>query len=292
VDAAEARGVLARSSGARPAEVVAIGDGWDHDTFLVDGDLIVRFPRRDENVDGLRRELRLLPALADHLLYGIPRPSVTGEHDGRPFAGYPMIAGREVEPEDLEDEALRASLADAIRALHAFPVDTARGLLGVAGTVEEWREIYRDIRVRFDEEVAHRVPPHVARAVRSSFEAFDANVSFDPVLVHRDLGLEHVLVDTASGAVTGIIDFGDATVGDPVIDVVGVWNAAGRTVTLELARRLGYDDAAAIERMWFYAWMGSLHAAFYGLEIGDEELVADACVELARRLDQPRGLDP
>jgi aminoglycoside phosphotransferase (APT) family kinase protein len=35
-------------------------------------------------------------------------------------------------------------------------------------------------------------------------------------LVHRDLTPEHVLVD-ARGSVVGLIDFEDATVGDPAI---------------------------------------------------------------------------
>jgi hypothetical protein len=39
------------------------------------------------------------------------------------------------------------------------------------------------------------------------------------------------------------------------------------------------------ERMWFYRWMGSVHAVIYGVrEHNEEELVAGAS-ELQRRLD-------
>src|SRR5262249_52882689 len=41
-------------------------------------------------------------------------------------------------------------------------------------------------------------------------------VGFEPALVHADLGPEHLLVE--SGRLAGVIDWGDARIGDPALD--------------------------------------------------------------------------
>lgn len=291
MDEADVRAALAAVLGAAPGRVDPVGDGWDHDTFDVDGELIVRFPRRDDCVGGLEAELRLLPELADRMPVAVPRPSISGVHAGRPFAGYARIAGDEMELEDLARPGVRHEIAEALHALHTFPADLARELLGVDGTVDEWLLIYRDIRVRFADEIAPALPSDVVDAVHASFEEFDRTARFEPALVHRDLGIEHVLVDRATRSVTGIIDFGDASVGDPAIDLTGLWNA-DRAAAADIARRRRMDTPDVLDRVWFYSWMGSVHAYFYGLEIGDRAIVDDAKIELARRLRQPRGLEP
>ena len=53
-------------------------------------------------------------------------------------------------------------------------------------------------------------------------------------LVHNDLGLEHLLVGPGPQELAGIIDFEDATIGDPAIDLVPFVAAFGRDALVEL----------------------------------------------------------
>jgi aminoglycoside phosphotransferase (APT) family kinase protein len=41
----------------------------------------------------------------------------------------------------------------------------------------------------------------------------------EPRLLHGDLGAKHIFVDPATGALTGVIDWGDREAGDPAMDI-------------------------------------------------------------------------
>jgi aminoglycoside phosphotransferase (APT) family kinase protein len=104
------------------------------------------------------------------------------------------------------------------------------------------------------------------------------------VLVHCDLGVEHLLVDE-TGFLTGVIDFEDATLGDPAIDFVGLRLAFGDDVTRDvLARYGGPPDPGFADRLRFYCVMGSVHAILYGLDEESDEIVVDGVEGLCERL--------
>jgi ADP-ribose pyrophosphatase YjhB (NUDIX family) len=111
-------------------------------------------------------------------------------------------------------------------------------------------------------------------------------VDFEPVLVHRDLGMEHILV----GERSAIIDFEDVAVGDPAIDFVGIFNAFGLTATRAVIEHYGPVDADFSGRLRFYRWMGSVHAALHAVHTNDADLLADAIEQIAVRIaDRPRA---
>jgi aminoglycoside phosphotransferase (APT) family kinase protein len=47
------------------------------------------------------------------------------------------------------------------------------------------------------------------------------------VLLHNDLAAEHVLIDPANGNVTGVIDWSDMAIGDPLVDFAGLFHWGG-----------------------------------------------------------------
>jgi hypothetical protein len=49
----------------------------------------------------------------------------------------------------------------------------------------------------------------------------------DACVMHNDIGAEHVLLDAATGRVTGLIDFADLAVGDPAGDFAGLASIGG-----------------------------------------------------------------
>jgi aminoglycoside phosphotransferase (APT) family kinase protein len=275
MDAAEATSVL-RRAGFEARSVRAVGDGWDHDTFEVDGTWIARFPRRDGVARAFEGELRLLPVLADALPVAVPRPQRC-EHDGWVFGVHRKIPGVPLRPGAVEPVVL----ADAIRALHAFPRARACELLGCEGTPEEWHRVFASHREDFDRRVASLLDEALVLAVHAGFDAF-ASATFEPVLVHNDLGPEHILVHEDA---VGFIDFGDASVGDPAVDFVGLWLCLGPRDTEAVAEAYGViDPEAFFDRVRFYAWMGAVHAIWYGLDEGDEEEVTDGIEGLRARL--------
>ena len=188
--------------------------GWASWTFELDGTHIVRFPRNAEIVEAMHREMRLLPALAAHVSFRVPQPIHTADD----WFVYEKIPGRPIAPGDDVDAALTM-----IDELHSFPVEEARRLLRRPDRIVSFaatRAMFEaEALPLLDDELVERVqvlldPPEIEREV----------------FVHDDLGREHVLVDD-DGRPVGIIDFEDATVGDPEVDRMPMYVLAGRSLT-------------------------------------------------------------
>ncbi|MEV0648979.1 aminoglycoside phosphotransferase family protein [Phytomonospora sp. NPDC050363] len=257
------------------APAAPIHGGWASWTFDLGGSQILRVARSPEIAAAHRREERLLPELAAYLDYAVPVPTTVGEFDGHTYMLYPRLPGRALQPGDRVGD-----VAGMLRRLHSFPVERAARLLGCevdgwrAGYLADWEWMTRKVLPRLD-------APLRAEVESRYFEALSLMEGFTPVLVHRDLGTEHILCD-AGGVPTGIIDFETATAGDPVIDFVGLWATFGE----EEGRRLidAYGLPVSLERLHFYLWMGAAHAIRYGVDEGDESIVADGVDGLRKRL--------
>jgi aminoglycoside 2''-phosphotransferase len=268
--------------GARHAE--PFGEGWSFWTFLVDDRYVFQFPRTGADDRLLCRELRLLPELGPTLPFPIPRFEWKGEWTGRTFAGYRLIPGRALGTGDLDDSALTRDIAGFLSALHTFPVERAAALLGEPLTRDDW--IAGRVTL-FERALATgRIPSDLrARVADAADHALASGLldTFPPALVHRDLAPVHLLVE--GGRLSGVIDFADATIGDPAIDFAGLLRAGWDVVDRILSGYTGSLDDRFRERIALYHWSAPLHDVLYGIETGDETITRSGIGELRRRLD-------
>jgi aminoglycoside phosphotransferase (APT) family kinase protein len=116
------------------------------------------------------------------------------------------------------------------------------------------RRIYRDAAI-WRSERFHK--PHLLPArqrvldsdqrtrARRLFEDVDTLSGFEPALLHADLGPEHLLV--RDGRLVGVIDWGEARIGDPGLDHAGLLNGpfADWEVDPDLRRRAGFYQRLA-----------------------------------------------
>ena len=83
---------------------------------------------------------------------------------------------------------------------------------------------------------------------------------------HNDLGAEHVLVDTETNTVTGVIDWTDAAIADPAYDLALIYRDLGAEVFGRTLDHYGCRfDAVDRERAAFYARCSLLEDLAYGL---------------------------
>ena len=264
------------AAGVACSTIAGVGDGWSSWTFEVDSRWIVQFPRNAAVARSHDRERRLLPDLADHVSFAVPRPRIVGKWLGVPFQRYEKIGGETLTSERFDPSAVAAM----VRELHTFPVVRARALLGDEGTVEEWRTGYESFWQDVEARVLPRLVVRVANQVRDEYERFLSDLAFEPVVVHRDLGIEHILL----GTVPAIIDFEEVAVGDPAIDFVGIFNSFGLEAVRAVIGAYGRTDADFAARLRFYRWMGSVHAVLYAIDVGDDDLLVGALTEIERRI--------
>lgn len=260
------------------ASVEEIHGGWGCFTFLVSGDHVLRFARTASVAAAHRREAALLPRLAAAVSFRVPEPDFFGSWgEDSTCIGYPLIPGRALTATD----GWRA-LADVLRDLHAFPVDSAREALGGPGTVTGWRSEYQDLLDRVVRRAPEVLDADLMAAVTGEFTAFlKQDWDFTPVLVHRDLAPEHVLVDD-TGRVVGLIDFEDAAIGDPAIDFAGLLPLLGAERIDELL--VAYGRPVARDRVSAYWRLAPVHDLLHGIDTGSPTITAEAKAELRSRL--------
>jgi aminoglycoside 2''-phosphotransferase len=223
--------------------------------------------------------------------FRVPNPEFVGTWNGWPFFLYRKIPGRPITPVDCA--AVAADLAHVLQDLHSFPTTEAARLLGVEATTAAWQQRYRDLWPTISEAVLPRLARDLRDQVNRGYQDFlDIPLDFTPCLVHCDLGPDHILLDEATGQFTGLIDFEDATVGDPAIDMLWLYRMSppGAKRVLLGSRDWGSDLP---RRMWFYNWMGSVHAILYGVLQDHPTEMTDGLAGLKLRIGQiPAVADP
>jgi aminoglycoside phosphotransferase (APT) family kinase protein len=265
-----------------PQTVVTIEEGWDSLVLDVDDGWIVRVPRREPVRECLEFEMRLLPELAPELPVAVPRFEVVAE--GLRAVAYRKLAG---EPVDVARTAVAAELGRFLSALHAFPVDRARAL-GVPSDDRGWRERHE----AFARGLLGRVGPMLgddrrrAEAMLSDFFDDPANFEFEPRLIHADLGPAHIL--TSGDELTGIIDWSDARIGDPALDLAWALNGTPAAFGDTVLEAYGSADARLPERALFFHRLGPWYELHYGVHFHQPAYVESGLAGVRSRL--PRSL--
>ncbi|MGH2390426.1 MAG: phosphotransferase family protein, partial [Chloroflexota bacterium] len=233
------------------------GVGWANITWLVNGEFVFRFPKNARVAEATLREIRVLPALRSTLPTTVPDFRYAAPHgaDVYPFAfaGYTLVPGIPLKeaPRGLDLTTPAGAMGAFLSALHRYPVSLATALGVPGGTAEDWRTEYAD----WHEETRRLGAPYltvneqaVVDAIMERFLQDDRHFAFTPVLLHRDLGEEHVLIDPRTCLLSGVIDFEDMSIGDPAFDFIGL-TALGPGVA---AAYQGPVDGGFGERMRFY----------------------------------------
>jgi aminoglycoside phosphotransferase (APT) family kinase protein len=240
-------------------QVTRLGCGWDHDLFLVGGEWIVRFPRRAERVAWLTREVEILGLAAPVLGPLAPVIELIGtptETFPYPFLGYRRLPGVGADQTRACGPAARAALAGDIAALLSalHRVDPGQ----VPPTPEGWEhQPWGALRTELAA-VGERARPWLGGELLARAEPYLAGQVPEPArdgsrrFIHNDICPDHLLVDPDTGRLTGLIDFTDAMVGDPVLDFTGLIGIGGYRFIGQVAARydLPLDDGFGARLEW------------------------------------------
>ncbi|MCC2670463.1 MAG: aminoglycoside phosphotransferase family protein, partial [Armatimonadetes bacterium] len=137
-----------------------------------------------------------------------------------------------------------------------------------ADTADQWRELFGEIRSHLYPHMRHDAREEVFRLFTGFLD--DPRLhSFIPALRHGDFGAGNILFDASNRAITGIIDFSGAAIGDPAVDFAALL-CYGDDFTLQVAEV--YPEAEPLlQRAHFYVGTFALQEALHGLRHGDAE---------------------
>jgi aminoglycoside phosphotransferase (APT) family kinase protein len=269
VDAATLAALAAAHPGIDVAGATVVDTGWD---YVV--------PRRPTVALVLAVERRLLALLGPRLPVAVPELSLHALPDGTAYGLYPRLPGVAASCADLP--AVCDGLAGLLTSLHAVsPADAL--VLGLAAPGKLDLAVLAD---RAAAEVVPLLPWAAVAALHAAFAVLREPVAVETV-VHADLGESNILV--LDGRLSGVIDWSDAHVGDPAIDLswpVQCLGPAGARAALAAYRPpVGVDLDELWRRAAAHATVQPVHAVLYGLDRGDQPYVRR---QLGRLV--PRGL--
>ncbi|WP_433506079.1 phosphotransferase family protein [Pseudonocardia halophobica] len=270
---AEVAARLARHMpGLRASAVTPLGSGLDHDAYDVDGTLVVRYRREPDQAataGAVRREAALLRRVAEACPVPVPPVRLVLPEEGclvlGRLAGTPLLDRSEAERAAVAP-GVGATLGAVLTALHALPRDRLGAEVAVDDVApEEWHdeaaETYPTVR--------SEIPPDFRPGVERFLSGPPAPVAPRLAFTHNDLGVEHVLVD--GGRVTGIIDWSDAAIADPAVDLGRILRDLGPAALDSALTAYGADGGDALRaRALFYARCTLLEDLAHGLHPGHE----------------------
>jgi aminoglycoside phosphotransferase (APT) family kinase protein len=262
---------------------VKVAEGWDNVVFRLGDDLAVRLPRRAASATLIEHEQRWLPLLAPRLPVPIPVPVRVG-FPGQTFEwawsvvrwlpGQSLLQAR-----SLDAAATATSLERFLRALHQpAPADAPRN---------PWRGVALAARTAALHEHLERVGGIVDRS--AVLRVWELALSAPPwpgppLWIHGDLHPGNLLID--DGQLSGVIDFGDLTCGDPATDLAVLWMLPPAVRWHGEAR--GSDGPAAV-MLRARGWALALGLAFLAHSLDDVAMAGLGRRTIAAALDDVSG---
>jgi aminoglycoside phosphotransferase (APT) family kinase protein len=206
--------------------------GTDHAIYRLGDDMAARFPRIGWAAGQPAKEFAWLPRIASHLSVAVPEPLALGD----PTDAYPFhwlvctwLEGDNATPERLaSQESTARDLARLLTELEA--IDTEGGPPAAYGRGAPLETMDEDFRASLATYGEH------GWLLRGWQEGLDAPAWREAaVWLHGDLDARNLLA--SNGHLSGLLDFGGLSVGDPAGDAIVAWkmlDANGRRMFREL----------------------------------------------------------
>ena len=199
-----------------------LGSGWEHDVYLVSEEIVLRFPRYAEVARNLDYDARIHELVRDHTqgTFEVPRIRGIMRSDAFPhrFVAQQHIPGVGVDHTGAKLEAsLGGQLGRALDAVHRIPIDVARSM-GVPSTQQNCGEAL-DALIRQLPAVPKLADlvPFATEWLQGLSDVPSQNLGPHRV-IHGDLHGEHIIVDSETAGLRGLIDWSGIAIGDPTID--------------------------------------------------------------------------
>jgi 8-oxo-dGTP pyrophosphatase MutT (NUDIX family) len=250
-------------------------EGPDTVATAVEGTWLDRVPRYPDVEASLLHEVKLMPRLAPLLPLEVPVPIVLEES--------PLRVRHRLLPGELgprvpltPDDGRR--LGEFLRALHDMPVN-----IYVESGIPEQTEARAELLATL-ERMLHRVLPLLPQEHQEAGKALLRRVALrsPTTLVHGDLTAQHV----ASGpdGLVGILDWKDARVADPALDLAWPLYGTPEAVAEAVATAYGVTDEE-LDRALDWHKLNPWYEALWGLGPGGQAFVTRGLESIVELLD-------
>jgi aminoglycoside 2''-phosphotransferase len=230
-------------------------DGMTNLVVIVNRQRVFRFARGSSRED-FDYEGPMLDLVRPYLKTPIP----CFDFHSPDMVSYPYLPGRPLSQDlllamsETDQEHIARGLAEDFHSLHTIPLEKARAAgirpCEVSRDAAGWKKLHAEIH--------QLVYPFMLEYARQWAERLFAVIEkkeflkHTPAVVNSDVGPGHILFDPQSNELTGLLDWGTTSLGDPAVDYVGMLYEYGEAF---LHRMAAYDRSipAMLDRIRAWA---------------------------------------
>jgi len=258
-----------------------------YNTFFVKDEYIFRFPDKAlYNKKGYKlitREVEFLDTIRKLISIQIPQPLIVSEDESSPFVGYKKIPGISLsrvfsKTKDNEKEKIGKEIASFLTKLHSkeiFNVVRDKFHKDEDLSTMQYRKKWQEYRMKMEKLVYPQLRVKERKWHNSLFDNFlekKNNFVFLPTVTHGDFDTSNILVNPENYEITGIIDFEDASIGDPAYDL-GFIDEGKLFFNAVFENYEGFKDSAIKERIKFYYCRAGSIYIITGIEFGYPQMI-------------------
>ncbi|USK54249.1 aminoglycoside phosphotransferase family protein [Cytobacillus solani] len=267
--------------------IMPLGEGWMSRAYLINHEIVFRFPKEKDGAIDTEKEIKALPSLKKHISLKIPEFIYCGKQDnGYPFVGYRLLPGVPMDeqlfcslPSETKDK-IAHQIAEFMDQISSFCVEQAKNLnIPETNFYQYYLENFNEVKKKAFTKINQDMQTYIAFRFETYLE--DKNhFRYSPKLLHADLSMDHLLFDLKRQEITGIIDFGDMKIGDPDYEYLYLLEECGETFTKKVMELREEENVQhKDEKLSFFLTADNVALLLEGLNRNDREMFEEA-VEL------------
>ncbi|WP_112180385.1 MULTISPECIES: phosphotransferase family protein [Paraliobacillus] len=254
--------------------------GQNNDVLIINKSIVFRFPKYQKGIIQLKKETEILEYIRNIVSIQIPHPiykSFDKLEPGKVFTGYNLIDGVPFWRGSLEKiksveliKGLALQLVGFLREVHSISKEKALDVL----TLDD-NNPCKEMSELFDK-IQNKLFPYIRKEAKNeitqSFKNFINGKGLDvkTTLIHGDFGASNILWNPEISRISGIIDFGGSSLGDPAYDFAGILSSYGKDF-FNMCINLYPNGNEISERVKFYKSTFALQEALHGVENNDKK---------------------
>ena len=236
-------------------KIQKIGEGDTYVAFLVNGHYLFKQAKANEGRQQLKKEVLLMESLSGAFSISIPKfVFVSPDYH---FGAYEILPGISF-TEYLEGNKFTISHAEQINmfltTLHSTTLAPDQfDLLPTMNYFEEYKEDYEFLKSNLTN-LFSKSQKKIILEKYESYLSCKNNFEIKPVLLHNDFSFNHIICDRTSGKITGVIDFGDAAIGDAAYDFFFLYELPENIFKEQVCSLYQECNTQFIKRIEFYSF--------------------------------------
>lgn len=248
-------------------------DGFANDVLMINDNVVFRFPKFQWALDDMMQESECLKLTQLYTSMRIPSWTI---HD-QEFISYQKIPGEAMHRWHLEkcdQQVISQAAADLgafLHDMHHIPMQACRKA-SIQDSVSrhdysDWLKLYDDIQNELYPSMHSSVQDFTDTLFRTII-ADNSMMDYSPHLIMGELSSSHIIFDSGKHAITGVVDFRSAGMGDPAFDIAYILYHYGERFT-EILQSTYNGSMKLLQRARFIAETFPLQWALGGQRTGN-----------------------